>query len=52
VLAEGTPDGIRVHSPDDSMKVLDSLPRAAGIPTTNPATLEPKPGDRPLDKKE
>lgn len=52
ILAEGSPDGIRVHSPDDSMKVLDSLPAAAGVPTTNPATLVPRPGDKPLERKE
>lgn len=50
ILAEGTANGIRVHDPDSSMKILDALPKA-DVPTTNPAALEPKPGDKPLEKK-
>ena len=49
ILAPGDPDGIRVHNPDDSMKILDALPKDA-VPTTNPATLVPEPGDKPLER--
>jgi general secretion pathway protein D len=51
LLNEGTPDGIRVHTPDDGMKILDALPKG-DVPTTNPATLEPKPGDDTLKRKD
>ena len=41
ILADGAPDSVRVHTPDDSMKILDALPHAE-VPTTNPSALEPK----------
>ncbi len=43
ILPEGVPDTIRVHKPDDGLKVLDQVANPTTMPTSVPTAIEAPP---------